>query len=1096
MSRSENLEVVLGKAEGLEKKYNWAKAADLYEQALDLVGRRDFPRSGEVGERSAYCLYRDAFQAETQEEFKSRISEAVEAYERAAEMYEKAENAKSLYCGAKALYANSWIHIDASRKKEVLDDCGKLLKEAMEAFEEAGDRLGYGKACNDLSRCLLDRSNLEWDWTEKKRRLEEAIEHSQNAISTLSKTGDERELTRAYIIAGSHSVEAGYGQLGEEKRKEFIQRALDVAEKTLELSKKTGDKYLIAQSNGLTALTQFWFTGNLELSLKHAEELLQQAKKTKDSYLIGYAHADLAGIVSLKMSAEEDLDKKRAGYKRGTQFAEDAVHHLLIVCRYDWLVDVYSIYSESYYYSALEVETDAKERRNRLQQAIEVGQKGLEYAKQSGMPGIVAVHHSLSKALYSLSKMETRITKKRQLLEEAAEHREKSINLREQTEPPFHYWNRGVDQNYAALIKAEFATIETDEKKKKELLEKAISYMERCIELCTKWATIYPQAKLFTILGRYSGWFGSILNQLYLLTREVETSEKAIEVYQNTAETYLKAELPSRVAEAYWHAARLYDQLGEHTKAERSFQSAAENYRLGAKKILQLKQFYMDQALYMEAWSEIEKARHRHAKKQYGQAKEHYEKAADLHKSTERWRYLFPNYLAWAKLEVAEDLSRQEQGEEAAEAFKEAADLFCRAKVSIKAELKKIQDVDEKKMANELVKASDLRHEYCQGRIALEEAKILDRQGDHTASSGKYGSATELFQRIAKAESGQTRKELRPIILLCEAWQKMMMAEARALPKMYGEAAELFEQAKDYTLDQPTSLLAFANSCFCKALEAGTEFEITGDMTTYSTAKKHIEAAEKYYLKAGYKTASEYAKATYMLFDAYMYLNQAQTEIEPRKKAQYYQMAEKLLQASAGSYMKAKHPEKSEEVQQLLESVKEKRQLAMSLSEVLHAPTIASATTSFSTPTQAHEQPVGIERFEHADIQASLILRVKEAKVGQDINLEIELVNAGKAPALLIKVKEIIPEDFEITEVPQIYRVEDRYLNMKGKRLAPLKTEEIRLVLRPATKGIFILRPRIMYLDETGKYKSYDPEPVTITVKELGISGWLKGPSK
>jgi len=36
-------------------------------------------------------------------------------------------------------------------------------------------------------------------------------------------------------------------------------------------------------------------------------------------------------------------------------------------------------------------------------------------------------------------------------------------------------------------------------------------------------------------------------------------------------------------------------------------------------------------------------------------------------------------------------------------------------------------------------------------------------------------------------------------------------------------------------------------------------------------------------------------------------------------------------------------------------------------------------------------------------------------------------------------------------------------------------------------------KPLILYLDETGKYKSHEPEPVTITVKELGIKGWIKG---
>lgn len=438
----------------------------------------------------------------------------------------------------------------------------------------------------------------------------------------------------------------------------------------MELSKKTGDGYLISCSNWLAGATHFSLTGNLELSLKHAKESLRQARKQNDSFLIGRAFWGLALVVSWIMNSEEDPDKKREGYEKVARFAEDAVRHLLSVCAYDWLPNVYSNYSESYYFLANDVEIDSKERRNLLERAIEVGQKGLEYAEQSGMPDIASVHHSLSKALYSLSKIETQITEKRRLLEEALEHREKSIETMEQTASPTDYWNKGVFQNYLALVEAEFATMETDKEKKRGLLEEAISHMEKCVELCTKWTTIYPQAKLFAVVGWYYGWFGGILNQLCSLTGEEETLEKAIEVYEDTAETYLKAELPSRVAEAQWHAAKLYDQLGKHTEAERSFQSASENYRLAAEKIPSLKVFYTEHALYMQAWSEIEKAKHNHTEREYGQAKEHYGKAAELHESTERWAYLSPNYLAWARLDEAEDLSRREHGEEATEAFK------------------------------------------------------------------------------------------------------------------------------------------------------------------------------------------------------------------------------------------------------------------------------------------------------------------------------------------------------------------------------------------------------------------------------------------
>jgi CBS domain-containing protein len=127
----------------------------------------------------------------------------------------------------------------------------------------------------------------------------------------------------------------------------------------------------------------------------------------------------------------------------------------------------------------------------------------------------------------------------------------------------------------------------------------------------------------------------------------------------------------------------------------------------------------------------------------------------------------------------------------------------------------------------------------------------------------------------------------------------------------------------------------------------------------------------------------------------------------------------------------------------------------------------------------------GLERLEHANIKANLMAHAQKVKIGEDVRLEIELVNAGKGPALLMRVEEIIPEGFKLINKPGTSRTEDRNLNMKGKRLAALETEEIRLILRPSTKGSFILEPRIVYLDETGKYKSCKPDPVGLEVSEV-----------
>ena len=118
-------------------------------------------------------------------------------------------------------------------------------------------------------------------------------------------------------------------------------------------------------------------------------------------------------------------------------------------------------------------------------------------------------------------------------------------------------------------------------------------------------------------------------------------------------------------------------------------------------------------------------------------------------------------------------------------------------------------------------------------------------------------------------------------------------------------------------------------------------------------------------------------------------------------------------------------------------------------------------------------------------VQANLILKAKEAKIGEDVNLEIELVNAGKAPALLMKVEQLLPPGFELVAKPKYCRLEDTHLDMNGRRLNPLMTEEVRLAIRSFDKGAFTIKPKIIYLDAAANQMSCEPEPVTIKISEI-----------
>jgi hypothetical protein len=588
---------------------------------------------------------------------------------------------------------------------------------------------------------------------------------------------------------------------------------------------------------------------------------------------------------------------------------------------------------------------------------------------------------------------------------------------------------------------------------------------------------------MFAALAGYQDSYVALLNRLYDLTDDPTLLVKAVAVSHDVIESSKKRNLVSRIAESYWKIAQAQDVLGGHFGAAEEFKRASEYYRKAADKIPQLHTFYRDHARYMHAWSEIELAKHHHTGERHEQAQQHYLKAATLHQSTARWSYLSANYTAWAKLEAAEHLSRSERPEEAKQHFHDAAQLFLDAKRSIEAEQGNLGDVTEKALSDSLINASDIRHAYCLGRIALEEARLLDRRGEHLESSGKYGIAAQMFQKVADAlDEDRDLQEITPIIELSKAWQLMTQAEAEVSPNLYEKASQRFERVIEHTTDERARVLAVGHNLFCKALAAGTRFETTRDETTYGLAKRFLVAAENYYLRAGFHYTSEYARATHRLLDAYWYIYKAEIEQEPSKKTQNFQLSEKLLRTSAESYARANHPEKTEQVQRLLDRVLEEQQLTTALTEVLHSPITALSTESFVTPSPTYEQAVGVERFDHAHIQGELSLP-EDVTVGDTIECRLDLVNVGKTLGLLIRIDDLFPKGWTILNAPSSYTVEEGVLNLQGRALGPHKSESITLGVQARTPGTFTLSPRVIYVDETGMFQSSTPEPVTLHVQ-------------
>ncbi|MEJ2241338.1 MAG: hypothetical protein P8Y18_04265, partial [Candidatus Bathyarchaeota archaeon] len=192
----------------------------------------------------------------------------------------------------------------------------------------------------------------------------------------------------------------------------------------------------------------------------------------------------------------------------------------------------------------------------------------------------------------------------------------------------------------------------------------------------------------------------------------------------------------------------------------------------------------------------------------------------------EFWNYLAPNYFAWANMEEAEGLSRKENTQQAKQTFQKALNQFTIAEKSIKQQLKEITSFDQREFTQKLFEVSELRREYCQARILLEDAKLLDGSGKYLQSSRSYMEAAQKFEAISeKMDSKAERKELEYLGILCQAWEKMSEAEETNSSESYMEASMLFENAKKYCHTRKASLWALGNSNFCRGLAAGVEYQ-------------------------------------------------------------------------------------------------------------------------------------------------------------------------------------------------------------------------------------------------------------------------------
>jgi hypothetical protein len=745
---------VLVQARECEINYDWKNAVQHYEQALRKPHEKPGPEKGEILEQIGRAFFGLARQANTIDEFRERIGKAEESYAQALEQYsslrEPVAKPRALRCRAMISYLESWLASAAVERRRLLDGAWKLTGETLRAFEAAGEGSHFGKTYNLLSEISGLCYVLEWNFETAKKILQEMLEHGKKAITFLSVAKDEDELAEALVKTARCLCALGYYFAGEVEADEYYRTAGDYWKKAHALSRKA--TLLQTAHFGNTILQNVW---PLEEALQILFEAAEIARSTGDRILIGSALDEIANDEGHKTLVTEDPCERLALFERAVghaREAREAFAPLGFRSPRAMILESKTLDPEGYWMLAL-WETERHKKRDLLAQGIAAADEMFRtiiewpYTEHTYL-----AHHGFSKVLAYMAELEDDPKRRKNLLEKAAIHRLEAIKVSEQS-GPLVYWDRGLNLSYLAEIKYGLAILEVEKESKRRLLQEAIVDRENGLSLCFRavelsesgpWGS--PEQLVWIAERKRSE--GDWLTQLHTITKDREDLQRAKTVFSEAAQQFEKAELPSRAADCYWKSGLVLETLENRLKSSESFLMASHQYSVAVESVPILGDLYQDYRTYMQAWSEIEKARYFHSRRKFGAAKRSYENAAMLHDSTKAWKSMSQNYSAWAQIENGEDLSSEQKNREAITAFEKAAQLLLQIGETLSREVGSPEVNTSEGVVLRLTKALELRRQYCEARILLEQAKLVENTGQQHLVSQKQATALELLGKM------------------------------------------------------------------------------------------------------------------------------------------------------------------------------------------------------------------------------------------------------------------------------------------------------------------------------------------------------------
>lgn len=1056
--------------------YDWKSAIEIIENFVKLNpepddGKRTFELLGD-------CYYNLAFQQNTRDEFKQIILGARDAYDKEVD-----DNR----CKARASFCKYWVSDDPDeRRQTIVAECLPVARELVRQLDTS-----------EKDEALVARGNTElldyltvacFTSNDKKQLLELVKEAKTRGRSTLLRfrgsTNSETIISTVnsycefleYLVWESSFIDS-------EETKQIQTDFVPLVDTLVKLTAEVADARLKTLAYEAGGILTHAFKGDPEGASVLFERATQEFEKTRDYYLTARQFCFLGNSLGWATGSKDIIEERKELEEKSLKSCSRAIESLKVpIAGYELLIS-YAVFvglSVSLFRDSAEV----SEKLRYLDRAIDVGREGLQYSEFSPL---CSVDSLLGRALNYKAQLISDKDERLKLLSEAVSLTRNGLLKFEALSEP-DSWGVGIGYIDLARVKATLAEQKTEAGEAEDrirLLRESVADLKKSLEIGIKSIFLTSTVARSQQIGRISEELGNAFAKLYDLTRRREDCIEAIKTFEESTKYLSQASLLGYVAPITWKIAKLYDSIQEYSRSSSAFAKASQQFQSASTNQKSLQKPFNELSQYMLAWSKIEEARLSHVEEDYLSSSEGLSGAASLLARTESFQFLTKHYEGYSAMERAEDYSRKEKNQEASESFGLASDLYSQAEQEAAKHGKETDDLN-------WATISKNRGNYCLARKAMEDAKILDRNAQSEASMRKYRAASDILNEIIgeAGRQGGDVSDVEALSLSCEAFATMKEAEYRSSRELYAKASELFTRAKDNpSVKQSFVLSCLANSSICEAFEAGTRFEKTGDIQLYTQIKKQLGAASRYYEKAGFEIAADWTRATGALFDALVYLASAEDEVDSTKKTQMYHLAEKHLELSARRYGDIGYDKKRQEVLRHLKTARENRELLITPMEALsQSPIVSSTPVNFT-----RDQAVGLERFEVANLTGNISVSEESMNIGSSIKIDIDIANVGKTPALLMKLDNLAPSSgFEIDIKNDSNNFQNFLadgntigIDLKGKRLEYLKSHEITLHLIAKNRGNFQLKPRALFVDELGKYRSYEFESQNIQVTSI-----------